>query len=87
MDADLDCSVLEYKYIEYLVDNNQRLRREVLDGSLVLVRSDIFAEQITDFQVTVNADMVRVAMAAGTETVTHRTLAAQAQADVYLRNR
>lgn len=86
MDADQNCTTLEYKYIEYFVDNNQQLRREILTEGLNVVHGDVFAVHISDFQVTVNGNMIHIMAKAQKETMPNRLLTSQADIDIYLRN-
>lgn len=53
MDADDDCAIAEYKYLEYKIVNTDQFARRVLndDTPPALVRQDVIAENITDFQV------------------------------------
>ena len=86
MDQDQDCSVIEYKYVEYLLNNDQELRREILDAGVNLVKSDLVASGITDFQVTDNGTMVHLSASAQRQGDNNRLLSAQAELDVFLRN-
>lgn len=54
MDADDDCSTEDYSEIQYLIDDNDHLLRQVLDANGNVVRTDIFAQDITDFQAVLN---------------------------------
>jgi len=91
MDADGDCGFFEYKYVKYSLDNNNNLKREVYDENDALKKSEVFARDITDFQVAMSGDdtngyIYTVSVATQKETVTGRTMSAQASINVYLRN-
>lgn len=86
MDANNDCTVLEYKYIEYRVDNDNRLIRRVLDDALVEVREDIFGQNISDFQIQVNGNVVTLNLTAEQKSATNRVTSAQKSIDIFLRN-
>lgn len=89
MDADDDCASVEYKFLEYRMDAQNRLVRLVLNNALSVQRTDIIAEHLTDFQVAIdplNNRVLTLTVAAQEKTVTNRVLQAQATQDVYLRN-
>ena len=86
MDQNQDCEALEYKYIEYLMNSDQELRREVLDESLNLKQSELIAEDITDFQISVNGNLITLAVSAQRKADNNRLMTQQASVDVYLRN-
>ncbi len=54
MDADNDCSVQEYRYIEYSLNNSNQLERKVLDGTLTAVTNgtSIIAQNIINFTIS-----------------------------------
>ena len=56
MDADDNCNTVDYKYLEYLINNKKQLVRRVLDYSWKVIREDIFAQNITDFQADESLD-------------------------------
>ncbi len=86
MDADDDCSTLEYKYVEYRLNNNAELVRRVLDGGLAQVRENVFASNISDLQAQVNTDTITLTVSAQKEGLDQRTYTEQQSVDVYLRN-
>jgi len=86
MDQDQDCTTLEYKYIEYLLNNDQELRREILDEGLNLVQSVLVAENITDFQITSSGNIITMTVSAEHKADNNRVMSQQASLDVYLRN-
>lgn len=89
MDADNDCSTVEYSYLEYAINNNNQLERRVRDGANVLVRTDVFARDISDLQAVLSADqnVVTVTVTATGNTTKNRTLTMNDSIDVFLRNR
>ena len=89
MDADDDCLTTEYRYIEYSVNNQGQLSRRVLDSIFGVVREDIFAGNINDFQVNTSLDgnIVTLQISAQKKSGVGKTISASATLDVYLRNR
>lgn len=91
MDQDQDCLFLEYKYIKYYLNSDNELVREILDENNVSKKTEVFAQDITDFQVTMsgndaNGYVYTVSISTQKDSVTHRTMVAQASMDIYLRN-
>ena len=86
MDADNDCSVINYKYIEYRINNENQLIRKVLDEALTVVRTDVFAHNISDFQITSGFGRVNLSVTVLKTTAMNRVLSAQTNEEVYLRN-
>jgi hypothetical protein len=86
MDADANCSTVEYKYIEYLVTNDHKLMRRVLDAAGNLVRENEFAQDISDFQASINGRIVTLTVASEQKTVLNRVLSSDISVDIYLRN-
>lgn len=89
MDKDNDCATVDYKYIEYRLNSDNQLTRRVLNSVQALVREDIFAENITDFQTSLNPEQTVVTMTATglTNTAFNRPITATNNLNVYLRNR
>ncbi|MFA5089166.1 MAG: prepilin-type N-terminal cleavage/methylation domain-containing protein [Candidatus Omnitrophota bacterium] len=89
MDADNDCSSIDYRYVEYQINANNDLLRRVLDNSGSVVREDIFAQGIVDFQVSLSADQNVVTLICSAQKVSalSRVMSASRTAQVYLRNR
>ncbi|MFA5261414.1 MAG: type II secretion system protein [Candidatus Omnitrophota bacterium] len=52
--AGCDTSVYNNRTIEYSINNSGQLLRQVLDSSNAVIHSDIFAQNISDFQVSLN---------------------------------
>ncbi len=55
MDADDNCATNDYDEIEYRVRNDSNLVRRVLQPDGTVVRTDIIARDVTDFQATLNS--------------------------------
>lgn len=89
MDADNDCSTVEYSYLEYAINSSNQLERRVRDAANVLVRSDIFANNITDMQAVISGDqnVVTVTVTASGTTTNNRALSMDDSMDILLRNR
>lgn len=89
MDADDDCSTVEYSYLEYALNANNQLERRVRDSANALVRSDVFARNITDMQAVISGDqnVVTVTVTASGTTTNNRALSMNDSMDVLLRNR
>ena len=88
MDADENCLTRDYKFIQYEVDANNRLFRVVLDTNSAVVRQDIIAQHITNFQVTnsVDQDVITLQIDAQKKSGTSRMITASATMDIFLRN-
>jgi len=86
MDADNDCTTLEYQFIEYRLNNNEQLLRRVLGGGLNVVREEVFAGAITDFQAQINGAVISLTVTAQEATTMNRVMSEQKSMDVYLRN-
>lgn len=89
MDADNDCTTVEYSYLEYAINNNNQLERRVRDASNALVRTDVFARNISDMQAVISGDqnVVTVTVTASGTTTNNRALSMNDSMDVLLRNR
>lgn len=85
-DADGDCAVLEYKYIEYRVNANQQLTRRILNSVLNVVREDVLAQNILDFQMRLNGKVMTMDTAIQMTSALNRQLTAQRSAEILLRN-
>ena len=88
MDKDNDCATVDYKYVEYRLNASNQLVRRVLDSGSSLVREDIFAQNITDLQASLQgAAVVTITATASTKTGLNRQVTAANTMNVYLRNR
>lgn len=92
MDADNDCATVDYKYLEYSIDNSNRLMRRVLDSNNVLVTAPegetVVARNITDLQANPysNNEIVTLTMTARAMSATNRLITTSKSVDVRLRN-
>lgn len=90
MDADDDCDTVDYRWVEYRIDNNNQLLRRTLDNAASVVRTDIFAHNISDFQVQyvgAGQEVVRLTVTATRNTNANRTVTEATSIDITLRNR
>jgi len=89
MDADDDCSTVDYKYIQYLINTDNELIRRVLDNNNAVVQEDVFARYIVNFQATANADgdLITVQITASKSSFLNMVISASTSMDVNLRNR
>lgn len=89
MDADDDCTTVDYSYLEYGINANNQLERRVRDASNVVVRTDVFAQNITNFQAVLSADsnVVTLTVTATGTTNNNRAITTTDSLDVLLRNR
>lgn len=86
MDADEDCATVDYKSIEYRINNSNQLVRRVLDEVNNLVREDIFAENINDFQIQSAGGLMILQTTVQQATAMNRIRTVQSTANVYFRN-
>ena len=88
MDENNNCDTVEYKHIQYALDDKNRLLRQVLDFGLNPVREDMIAENITDFQIEPNFDqrMVTILLTARKNPGRHQTIEQKIETRVRLRN-
>ncbi len=89
MDADDVCATVEYKYVYYLLGNNNQLLRRVLNPGGVTIREDILADGILDLQMTVSADLkvITLNITAQKNSALNRLITAATSIQVFLRNR
>ncbi len=89
MDADDDCSSRDYSQIAYMINAENQLIRKVLNSSGSVVREDVFAQDIVDFQVSLNSDntMVTMILTASKNTESNRPIIADKTMNIYLRNK
>ncbi len=86
MDANDNCATVDYSLIKYGLNDSNRLVRWILDPASSVVRTDIVANDITNFQITTSGNVVSLVVTGQQKSGTSRILSAQATADVYLRN-
>lgn len=96
MDADNSCLTLDYASTEYLIDANDQLVRRVLNAANNPIRTDVFAQNVTDLQVWLNVDLVNpelhqrivtFSLTVQKDTDENRTITATNSVNIYLRNR
>ncbi len=89
MDADNDCASTDYDQISYSIDANNQLVRKVFNDMGVIVRQDVFAQNIRNFQASMNGDetMVTITINAAKTADSNRQVTADNTIEVYLRNR
>ncbi len=89
MDADNDCTTVDYSYLEYGINANNQLERRVRDASNAVVRTDVFAQNITNFQAVLSGDsnVVTLTVTASGTTNNNRAITTTDSLDVLLRNR
>lgn len=83
------CTTANNKFIEYSLNAQNQLVRRVLNSNSVLVREDVFAQNITDFQVNLNAGqtVATVVITASRNTFFNRQMTRTNSMDVVLSNR
>ena len=89
MDADNNCATVDYRYVEYEINENNDMLRRVLDNGARLVQEDIFARNIADLQTTLSADqnVVTLTVTATRNSDLRRLTSLSRSLNVYLRNR
>ncbi len=88
MDRDNSCDTVEYKYIEYLIGNDSSFVRRVLDYSQAVVREDVIAMTISDFQAEANYNqrVLSLTVTAQLNLIGETKISESSQMDIYLRN-
>ena len=86
MDADGDCTVLEYKYVEYRIDGQGRVVRRVRSEALAVVRTDIISEDMADLQAQLAGGILTLSVTSRVKALSNRVLTEQKNADIYFRN-
>jgi len=89
MDADDDCLTVDYQFIQYQIDANNRLLRLVMNPALATVNTTIFGENIIDVQATLSGDqnVLTITLSAQRTTEGNRVMTMTSTFDVFLRNR
>jgi hypothetical protein len=80
-----NCQYLDYKIV-YLINSSGQFIRRILDASDNEVREDIFANNILNFQVTRNDNIVSIEITVRKNTVFGRTITRSLTSEIYLRN-
>lgn len=86
MDKDNNCSTVDYKFVEYRLNNNNQFVRDVLDPGLTLVRRDIIAEDVTNFQVSLSGSVMTLTASVQVMAGNRRVVNTSASVGVLLRN-
>lgn len=89
MDADDDCATRDYASVEYRLNNSNQLIRRVLNSASAVVRTDIFAQNVIDFQTALSVDqnIVTLTVTASVKSALNRTITTTKSLDVRLRNK
>ncbi len=88
MDSNDTCSSVEYKFIQYEVVTGNQLVRKVLDNVSTVIRQDIIANSITDFQARiVSGSLIELTLQAQVTSVLNRPVQATVQNNITFRNR
>ena len=89
MDADDVCATVDYKYLQYEINASNQLLRKVLNAASSTVRTDVVAQNISDFQAAISADnnVVTLTITASRVSDSRKTVSMTNTTDVYLRNR
>jgi prepilin-type N-terminal cleavage/methylation domain-containing protein len=83
------CDPGNNRYIEYRIDNNGQLLRRVLDGAAAIVQETVFAQNITDFQASLDAgqDIMTLTVRLAANSDLNRPLDLSRSVDIVLRNK
>lgn len=83
------CSITSNKFIEYRINTDGQILRQVLNDTGTLVQSNIFADDISDFQAVLSADQKTVTLTVSVSALTShdRQITASRSLNIYLRNR
>ena len=88
MDSNNNCDTVEYKYLEYLINEKHQLLRRVLDFSENIVREEIIAEDINDLHIEPNFDqrLIKLRLTAQKQTGRKQKIKHEIEASIHLRN-
>ncbi len=90
MDANGDCSTLEYKHIQYSINSSNQLERKILSTALTTVSGSttIVGNDITNFQVSLSADLhvITFVLTGQKKSPVGRTITVTYSTDVLLNN-
>lgn len=75
MDANNDCSVAEYRYIQYSLNGSQQLERKILDGALSAVSggTTVIANYISNFNVSLASEKFTIVLTGQKESAVNKT--------------
>jgi hypothetical protein len=86
MDADNNCTTVDYSQVRYLISNSQLVRR-VLNSGGGTVNEVTFAQGISDLQAAVNGNIVTLTVTGSDISGLQRSLSVTRSLEIYLRNR
>ena len=86
MDADDDCSTVDYATLEYGIGNGNQVVRRVLAADGHVVREDVLAENVTDFQLQLTGSVVQIVVTVRQKNAVARQQSSAVTVNVYLRN-
>lgn len=87
MDADDDCTTLDYAAVQYSINNNAQFIRSVLNANNIAVRNEVIARNILDFQAVLPASgVINLNMSGQLTSDARRVVTEQIDTNVYLRN-
>ncbi len=88
MDENNNCDTVEYKYIQYLINEKRQLLRRILDFSENTVKEEIVAEHIAAIRLEPNFDerMVKISLTAQQDLGRKQIIKQDIQFNVRLRN-
>lgn len=88
MDLNNTCSSVEYKFIQYEVVTGNQLVRKVLNNANTVMRQDIVANNITEFQANIVAGaLIELTLQSQVTSVLNRPVQATVQNNITFRNR
>lgn len=88
MDSDGNCDTVEYKYIEYRINDKNQLVRRVLDFTENVVKEDVVAENISNLKIEPNFDqrMIKVVLTASKNAAKNKIINQELRFDVHIKN-
>lgn len=88
MDADNNCSTVEYKYIQYELIAGNLFVRKILDNSNIVVKQDTVAINVADFKVNMPgaSSPVTVTIKSQVSSVLKRPISATVSTNILFRN-
>lgn len=88
MDANDDCSTLEYKYVQYSLNASNQLERAVLDTALTTVNNSttIMGQNIVDLQASAVGDQITFTLSGQKVSAVRKTLTLNFTNKVFINN-
>jgi prepilin-type N-terminal cleavage/methylation domain-containing protein len=88
MDENNNCDTVEYKFVEYRLNEEHQIIRRVLDFGLNVVREDVISEDIVGMRIEPNFDqrMLTLKLTAQKKTGHNQTLTQELETKIRLRN-